>query len=77
MTMNLLCRAGVRGPLAALAAVAAGGLGGVLALGLAVRLLTRGRIVTPDRLPPLPVALGLAWLLAAHVRRTSSEFAVT
>lgn len=26
---------------------------------------------------PLPVALGLAWLLAAHVRRQSSEFAVT
>ncbi len=57
--MNLLGRSGVRGPLAALAAVAAGGLGGVLALGLAVRLLTRGRMVTPDRLPPLPVALVL------------------
>lgn len=26
---------------------------------------------------PLPVALGLLWLLAAHVRRQSSEFAVT
>lgn len=26
---------------------------------------------------PLPVALGLLWLLAAHVRRASSEFAVT
>ena len=26
---------------------------------------------------PLPVALGLAWVLAAHVRRASSEFAVT
>jgi len=46
-------------PLAALVVVAAGGLGGVLALGLAVRLLTRGRIVPPDRLPPLPVALVL------------------
>lgn len=46
-------------PLAGLVVVAAGGLGGVLALGLAVRLLTRGRIVPPDRLPPLPVALVL------------------
>jgi membrane protein YdbS with pleckstrin-like domain len=26
---------------------------------------------------PLPVALGLLWVLAAHVRRASSEFAVT
>lgn len=26
---------------------------------------------------PVPLALGLAWLLAAHVRRQSSEFAVT
>lgn len=26
---------------------------------------------------PLPVALGLVWLLAAYVRRQSSEFAVT
>jgi uncharacterized membrane protein YdbT with pleckstrin-like domain len=26
---------------------------------------------------PLPVALGLVWVLAAHIRRQSSEFAVT
>ncbi len=48
-----------RGVLACLLWAGAAGLGGVLALGLAVRLATRGRMVTVDRLPLLPVALVL------------------
>ena len=39
----------------------------------AVLLATRGAPLWS----PLPPALGLVWLLAAHIRRQSSEFAVT